>query len=229
MPDPSKRLSGLEWAAPSPAPLARGSFLSLGQRRVRSRYQDGSLSEWYEVETVYPPFLDAVVLLLYHRPPSGQPLVTLRRAARPSVALRSQVPQLAGLDQRDWTGALWELPAGGIEPADLEPGGGGVRGRARLEAWEETGLAVREQDFVSLGPSPFSAPAFCPERLHYLAAAVDPAQAAEPQGDGHPMEDGAEVRFLEMGLALEWCRQGKIVDSKTELGLRRLQDWLTRV
>jgi ADP-ribose pyrophosphatase len=219
-------LSGLEWDPRPHAELGRGSFLTLQRRRLRSRYQDGSHSAWYEVETVYPPFLDAVVLLLYSFDNEQIPHIALRRAARPSVALRAGVPELASLDGRDWSGALWELPAGGIEPSDLEPGGLGVLGRAQREALEETGLSVALEAFSTLGHAPFSAPAFCPERLHYLAASVDPAQAQDPQGDGHPMEDGAEVRFLALEQALAWCASGRIIDGKTELGLRRLADWL---
>ncbi|MBI5524281.1 MAG: hypothetical protein HY910_16775 [Desulfarculus sp.] len=221
-----KRLQGLEWEQQPQDELGRGSFLTLRRRRLRSLYQDGSRSVWYEVETVHPPFLDAVVLLLFAKHDGQIPLVALRRSVRPSVALRAGVPQLARLDGREWSGALWELPAGGIEPADLEPGGLGLRGRASQEALEETGLAVPAQAFVGLGPSSFSAPAFCPERLHYLAAAVDPRQAQPPEGDGHPMEDGAEVRFLDLREALAWCASGRILDGKTELGLRRLADWL---
>lgn len=222
-----KRLFGLEWDRQARDELGRGRFLSLQRRRLRSLYQDGSHSAWYEVETVHPPFFDAVVLLLFSKDDGRMPVVALRRSVRPSVALRVQVPQLARLDGRDWSGALWELPAGGIEPRDLEPGGLGVLGRASREAFEETGLTVPAEAFVSLGPSPFSAPAFCPERLHYLAAAVDPKLAQPPQGDGHPMEDGAEVRFLDLGEALAWCVSGRIMDGKTELGLRRLADWLS--
>ncbi|MFH1035402.1 MAG: NUDIX domain-containing protein [Pseudomonadota bacterium] len=221
-----KRLQGLEWDPRPHAELGRGCFLTLQSRRLRSLFQDGSHSAWYEVETVYPPFLDAVVLLLFAIDSQEMPHVALRRAARPSVALRSGVPQLANLDGRAWSGALWELPAGGIEPPDLEPGGLGVLGRAQREALEETGLSVPAEAFFALGHSPFSAPAFCLERLHYLAAPVDPAQAQPPQGDGHPMEDGAEVRFLSLREALAWCASGRIIDGKTELGLRRLADWL---
>ncbi len=228
MTDQLKRLLSLEWDSRPPDQLGRGGFLTLQSRRLRSRFQDGSHSPWYELETVFPPFLDAVVLLLFALDSDEIAHIALRRAARPSVALRAQVPELARLDGREWSGALWELPAGGIEPADLEPGGPGILGRARQEALEETGLAVEQTLFFPLGPSPFSAPAFCPERLHYLAALVEPSQAQPPQGDGHPMEDGAEVRFLPLDKALEWCGSGRIIDGKTELGLRRLADWLAQ-
>lgn len=228
MPD-NNRYVGLVPNGP-PEVFARGRFLTLTSQSVRSRFEDGSLGRNYAVETVHPPFLDAVVLLLFAREeampsPSGA-RVALRRGVRPVVALRSQSPALAGLDEAPFSGAFWELPAGGVEPADLSPGGPGLTGRASLEAWEEAGLAVAPESFFDLGPCPFFAPAFCPERLRYLAAEVDPARAVPPVGDGHPMEEGAEARFLDLDEALSWCAQGIIVDGKTELGLWRLRQWL---
>ncbi len=221
-----KRLQSLEWDQAQGAELFRGGFLTVSRRRVRGRFQDGAATAWYEVETVSPPFLDAVVLLLYARQAGRPDRVVLRRAARPAVALRSQHPLLLGLDGGPCSGLIWELPAGGVEPSDLAPGGMGVLGRASREALEEAGFALAAADFHPLGPPPLSAPAFCPERLHYLAAAVDPAQAQTARGDGHPMEEGAQLCLLELDQALAWCASGRIVDGKTELGLRRLADWL---
>jgi ADP-ribose pyrophosphatase len=223
----SKRYSRLLLEAP-PEILAQGGFLTLTRQTVRNQYEDGSQSRAYAVETVHPRFLDAVVLLLYARsgPSPDQVRVALRRGVRPVVALRSETPSLARQDQKQFSGAFWELPAGGIEPEDLAPQGPGLAGRASLEAWEEAGLRVAPEAFVSLGPAPFFAPAFCPERLHYLAAEVDPTQAAPPPGDGHPMEEGAQARFLDLDEALSWCAQGVILDGKSELGLRRLRQWL---
>lgn len=224
-----KPFAGLATQGP-PEVLARGGFLTLARQNVRSRFDDGSLGPAYAVESVHPPFLDAVVLLLFARDPAtpGGALVALRRGARPVVALRSQDERLAGLDDAPFSGAFWELPAGGVEPADLAPGGPGLAGRASQEAWEEAGLRVPAASFFGLGPSPFFAPAFCPERLRYLAAEVDPGQAAPPPGDGHPMEEGAQARFLGLEEALSWCAQGVILDGKTELGLWRFRDWLSR-
>jgi ADP-ribose pyrophosphatase len=220
-----KRLSGLVWEGPDQV-LAQGGFLTLTRRWVRNHYEDGSRSQAYEVETAHPPFRDAVILLLFSPDDKDMARIALRRAVRPSVALRSEVPCLAALDGRVWSGALWELPAGGVEPGDLEPAGQGLLGRACQEAWEEAGLRLGPGDFAPLGPPPFSAPAFCPERLHFFAARVDPSQALPPPGDGHPMEEGAEVSFVGLAEALQWCAQGKILDGKTELGLRRFREWL---
>jgi ADP-ribose pyrophosphatase len=222
----SKRFSRLLPASP-PEVLACGGFLTLTRQSVRNQYEDGSQSRAYAVETAQPRFLDAVLLLYTHSGPSAAEVrVVLRRGVRPVVALRSETPGLAAQDQEPFSGAFWELPAGGIEPPDLAPQGPGLAGRASQEAWEEAGLRVAPGEFFSLGPAPFFAPAFCPERLHYLAAEVDPAQAAPPPGDGHPMEEGAEARFLPLDEALSWCARGVILDGKSELGLRRLRQWL---
>jgi ADP-ribose pyrophosphatase len=211
---------------PCPARLlARGGFLTVASRRVRTCFQGGGDTGWYRVESVHPPFLDAVVLCL-HGPADQGPVVALRRGVRPAAALRALEPGLLASDGEELSGLMWELPAGGVEPQDLAPGGPGIWGRAAAEAWEEAGLAVEPAAFASLGPAPFSAPSFCPERLHYLAAEVDPAAAQEPPGDGHPMEQGAELRFLPLDQALAWCREGVIVDLKTEVGLNRLAQWL---
>ncbi len=156
--------------------------------------------------------------------------MVLRRSARPCVSLRSHLPQFDSLPQHPGQGVFWELPAGGVETGDLLPGGGGLAGRASLEAWEETGLRVPPQAFRALGPPPFQAPAYSPERLHYLAAQVDaegdPRDAQPAPGDGHAMEEGGEARFLPLDEALSWCASGRIADLKTELGLLRLGQFL---
>ncbi|MCB2185176.1 MAG: NUDIX domain-containing protein [Deltaproteobacteria bacterium] len=226
MPNPPKRFSHLEWRDEPPRRLGAGDFLRLKAHWARNVYEDGTTSRWYQVESVWPPFLDAVVLLLYHRPRAGEPLVCLRRSIRPAITLRQNQPALRQLDRASFAGEFWELPAGGVEPPDLANGPAGLRKCARREAWEEAGLELGEEAFAELGEAPFSAPAMCTERLHYLAAEVDPDQARPPEGDGHPMEEGAEIRFLALSAALAWCRQGKILDTKTELGLWRLGQWL---
>jgi len=224
-----KDWAGLDWAAEPADDLASGGFVDLRRRRLRNRYADGSLGDWYHLETVHPHFVDAVVLVIHHARPKGQPRVLLRRCLRPSPLTRRESPLQLGLDGgRQWPARLWELPAGGIEPEDLSPGGMGVKGRAQQEAWEETGLRIRRTDLRRLGAPLFAAPAFCTERLHFFACPGDPAAATAPQGDGHPLEEGAELRWLGLDQALAWCDQGRIVDSKTELGLRRFAARLAR-
>ncbi|KIX14067.1 NUDIX hydrolase [Dethiosulfatarculus sandiegensis] len=210
----------------APTLVGKGNFLTLNKRQVRNIYANGDTSVWYDVETAAPPFLDAVVLVLYAAPDTDQPpRILLRKAARPAAFFRSLEPRLRDLDGENLNGVMWELPAGGVEPADLENNGAGVSGRAVLEAWEEGGFRVKDEDLVSLGEPPFSAPALCTERLHFFTARVDPAAAQPPEGDGHPMEEGADLCFLSLDQALAWCRQGKIIDLKSEVGLNRFRDW----
>ncbi|MCA1989393.1 MAG: NUDIX hydrolase [Desulfarculus sp.] len=227
MKNETNRWVGLEWDAKGRQDLAQGGFVDLSRRRLRNLYEQGQPGPWYQLETVHPHFVDAVVLVLYHSPRrQGQPRVLLRRCLRPSVVTRMENRLQSLLDQgKAWPSRLWELPAGGIEPMDLEPGGLGVKGRAQMEAWEETGIRVRRGDLRPLGRPVFAAPAFCTERLHFFACAADPRLAQEPEGDGHPLEEGAELRWLPLARALAWCGRGEIVDSKTELGLRRFAAW----
>ena len=222
----TNRWVGLEWDQEGRRDLAQGGFVDLSRRRLRNHYQEGNPGPWYDLETVHPHFVDAVVLVLHHTPRPGRPWVLLRNCLRPSVVTRQENKLQFKLDNgKKWPARLWELPAGGIEPADLEPGGLGVRGRAQQEAWEETGIRPRRGDLRPLGRPVFAAPAFCTERLHFFACPADPRQAQTPPGDGHPLEEGAELRWLPLPQALAWCRRGAIVDSKTELGLRRFTAW----
>jgi ADP-ribose pyrophosphatase len=39
------------------------------------------------------------------------------------------------------------------------------------------------------------------------------------------MEEGADLCFLSIDQALAWCRQGRIIDLKSEVGLNRFKDW----
>ncbi len=224
--------SGFEPNGQEEESLGQGIFLRLSRHTLRNRYADGATSEWYWVEAAHPPFLDAVVLLLFvpapaDRDPLAASRVLLRRAPRPAAFLRGEEPLLAAMDGERLSGGLWELPAGGVERGDLLPGGGGVVARARREAFEEGGFRLAPSDLLPLGPAPFSAPAICGERLHYFAAAVDPAHALPPPGDGHPLERGAELRFLPLEEALDWCREGRWWTSRARWPAAR-PEWLAR-
>ena len=205
-----------------PQILTWGSYLKLSKHKLRNLYSDGSKSEWYFVETAHPPFVDAVVLVLYTNEPAQSASVYLRRTLRPAVAVRRFDPLHYQADGKELDGEIWELPAGGIEPGDLAPGGAGRLGRAVAEAWEEAGLKLQPDELTPLGPSPYTSPAFAGERLHFFCAEVDPSRAQEPCGDGHPMEEGSELRLIPLPQALEWVEQGKVSDLKTEVGLLRL-------
>ena len=219
-------ISHLEMGPAEPETIGQGGFLTLQRCQMRNVFTDGNASPWYQLEWISPPFKDAVVLVLYAPMPDGNALVALRRGVRPSLVLRAQNKTLKQIDGGALSGVTWELPAGGVEPHDLEPGGRGFKGRAIMEAWEEAGLKIVEEDLFLLGPPSFSAPALTHEKLHFLAAKVDPDTAQPPPGDGHPMEQGGGMAFVDIKQALEWCGKGRIMDLKSEVGLKRLAEFL---
>ena len=223
--NPFKKFAGFEWLHTSPRPLAKPSFLNLSQFTVRHRFDDNSVGPYYNVETVNTPCLDAVVILIHTRIVATD-MVILRHGLRPSVAARPLF-QLSENSMENTPAIFWELPAGGIEADDWrqdDPHGQ----RAQIETWEEVGLRI--DHFLPLGAPLFLASAFCPERIHYMTARLTHMAdlSTPPPGDGHPMEQGAWCQWLKLSDALQWCHSGKIVDAKTELGLRRLQDYLKR-
>jgi ADP-ribose pyrophosphatase len=221
-----KKFSRYEWLTSAPQPLSQPSFLQLQQFKLRHHFNDGSVGPAYRLETVTTPCMDAVVIIIYS---SALPHhVILRQAMRPAVACRALF---------SWPGTIneqlpidfWELPAGGVERSDWQEAPGSPFAlRARQETWEEVGIQVAAQDFFELGPAPFMASAFCPERIHFMALAL-PAPfplLTAPPGDGHPMEQGGWAEWVLLEKALTWCRQGQIIDSKSEIGLRRLAEYL---
>lgn len=154
--------------------------------------------------------LDAAVMAAHHLDASGAPCVYLRSAVRPPVVLRD-APS---------AGALWELPAGLIEPGEAPDAA------AARELEEELGFVVRADAMQPLGPSAFPAPAFIAERHHFFHVRVDPGTRREPGGDGSPLEEGAHVVSVPLERALAACRAGEVADAKTELALRRLAEIL---
>ena len=78
-----------------------------------------------------------------------------------------------------------------------------------------------------LGAASFPSPGSLAEKFHFLAVEVGADAVAEPPaGDGSPMEEGADTRWLDLDEALAACVKGELDDLKTELGLRRFSDWL---
>ncbi|MCO6411651.1 MAG: NUDIX hydrolase [Thiogranum sp.] len=102
-------------------------------------------------------------------------------------------------------GWLWELPAGKIDPPE-EPAQ-----TAQRELQEEAGLTARSWQHLG---SFLSTPGFCDERIHlYLARALHEVAATH-----HP-DEVIEVHWIDVPQALEWLRNGDIVDGKTMIGL----------
>jgi ADP-ribose pyrophosphatase len=199
-------------------PLPGRAYLSLHRLELRNEYPDGATSRIYPYDAVLRRWLDAVVLLLTTG--AGADLaVALRSCIRPPLLLRAgAVTPLADAPAAPF---LWELPAGLIEEGDR--GADGIRARAAAEAFEEVGVRVPAERFALLPGAPFVSPGVIPERIFFARAdAGSPVAAEAPAGDGSPVEERAEIRWIALDDALAMCDRGEIDDMKTELGLRRL-------
>ena len=172
--------------------------------------------------------LDAVAIVLWRGASvSEEPSVLLRSAVRPPLWLRRHeaVPLRAELPV-----AQWEVPAGLVEPS--ERGESGLRRCAARETLEETGLRLAPEAFALLGPPVLPTAGVLGEMVWFLAAQVPATMRAEPPaGDGSALEERAELRWIPMQAALRAVRSGALLDAKTELAVRRLQEarpWAAR-
>lgn len=208
---------GLELLADVSPPAPPG-FLRLVRRRLRARYPDGSISAEFTYDEVDRRAIDAVIIVAFFDR-SGERWVYLRSAVRPPLYFRD--PSRSPVAEPG-TGALWELPAGLIEPEEQNPSG--VFEAARRELAEELGFEVATSDFRALGRSTLPAPGFIAERHFFVAVEVRPAERAEPTLDGSALERFGRVLPVPLRQALALCASGQIEDAKTELGLRRLAD-----
>lgn len=196
-------------------------FLHVRRYTARNRRADGSASREYPIDVIERPTLDAVAVVLWARGPTG-PEVLLRRQLRPAAYFRKdQAPALP-----EPTYLLFEeLVAGVLESG--EKGLAGLQGRAAEEVAEEAGLRVEAAAVTSLGAGFFMLPGTASEKIHLVAAEVarghGPAVREAPhEGDGSPLEEGAELVWRPLVEAIAACEAGEIEDAKTELGLRRL-------
>jgi ADP-ribose pyrophosphatase len=190
--------------------IGEGGFLEL-RRIALVAVQDGTRSQSFPYDVVDRRALDACVMVAHHVA-ENRVWVWLRSSLRPPLALRHGAPRAA---------ALWELPAGLIEPGE------GVRAAAARELAEELGFDVPESAFAELGPPGYPAPALIGEVHHFFRVEVDPATRKEPAGDGSIVEGGAQVIAIPLDEALAACRLGEVPDEKTELALRRLAEVLS--
>jgi len=218
------RIAGLE--IETDERIGQGGFLTIRRLMLRNRREDGSRSRLYLCDMLERPMgLDAVVVAIFTRA-RGPVEVLLRDALRPSLVLgRGGSSPIAVADTRDRL-RFPELVAGIIEAEDK--GEEGIRHRAALEVAEEAGYQVRAADVVLLGAGSFPVPGMIAERWWLTAVEVAaPDQQPAPQGDGSPMEEGAESRWMPLGQAIAACVSGAIEDAKSELTLRRLKDHLS--
>jgi ADP-ribose pyrophosphatase len=204
-------------------------FLRLKRYRARNRRADGSTSREYPIDVIDRPTLDAVALVIWARTARGVEVLT-RRGLRPAAYFRRD--KSPPLPEPEYL-LVEEIVAGVLEPG--EAGVAALVRRAVEEAREEAGLALDPARVALLGAPFFLVPGIASEKIHLLHAEL-PADAvqwqgssffpAPEEGDGSPLEEGAELRWRELGTALRACVAGEIEDVKTELGFRRLADRL---
>ncbi|MBM4378957.1 MAG: NUDIX hydrolase [Deltaproteobacteria bacterium] len=195
-------------------------FLRVRRLRCRNRRADGSASAEYRVDVVDRPRLDAVAVLLYRTAAAGGRELLLRTNLRPAAYFRRDERPVVP-DGREFL-QVEEIVAGLLEPSD--EGEAGIRARAAEEAWEEAGFRVDAARIQMLGAPFFVAPGILSERIHLCAADVTGLPQAPLPGDGSPLEEGAQTRWVPFGEALRLCRDGTVPDAKTELALLRLAD-----
>ncbi len=212
---PFIRLELVEDVSPEGPP----GFLRLLRRRLRAVYPDGTVSAPFVYDEVDRKAIDAVVIAA-HFAQDGQRWIYLRSALRPPVVLRER--KRSPVPEQEPESSIWELPAGLVEAHETTMAG--VRRAAARELEEELGFRAPPDALVELGPSTFPAPGVIAERHFYFALPVTPSERRAPSLDGSPLEHAGEVVAVPLTEALAMCRSGAIVDAKTELALRRLQE-----
>jgi len=196
-------------------------YLKLETLRVRNHYDDGTVSQDYDCDFVKAPGLDAVAVMLFHRE-GDHVMVGVIECVRPPIIVRREL-DLIEPDEREYV-TITETVAGRLEPQDV--GEDGIDRRAAIEAREEGGFDVRPEDAIRLGKGLFTSPGQTPEKVFFRAFEVDASQQQAATGDGSPMEDCYELRFIELGEGIRLCWDGVIEDPKVEIGFRRLAAWL---
>jgi ADP-ribose pyrophosphatase len=197
-------------------------FLTVRRLRLRNVYED-RVSDVYPCDVVSRPGSDAVVAVLYEREADGRVHVWLRESPRAPIYLR-RWKRFHHPDSREYL-TIAEVVAGLVEPGDGE-GEAGMKRRAAIEAREEAGFAVADDEFVVIGGETFASPGTSDEKVYYCAGPVRAAERAAAHGDGTVMEEHGRLVRYELVEAVEACRRGAIPDMKTELALMRLCDHL---
>jgi ADP-ribose pyrophosphatase len=197
-------------------------FLRLRRLRAQNRRADGTRSREYPIDVIDRPTLDAVAVCLWARTPRGVEVLT-RRGLRPAAFFRRGKTPV--LPEREYL-LVEELVAGVLEPGEV--GLDALRGRGADEAREEAGIEIAPAELHPLGGPFFPLPGIVSEKIHLLEGevargAADGPHDAPHEGDGSPLEEGAELQWRELHAAIAACEAGEIEDAKTEIALRRLQ------
>jgi ADP-ribose pyrophosphatase len=166
-----------------------------------------------------------VIVAVFARTSAGVE-VLVRDGLRPPITLARDSTR-APLPEPPPGLLVTELVAGILETTDR--GEDGLRTRAASEVYEEAGFVVDPSAVIVLGAGMLPSPGAMVEKFYFTAVAVDPATQQPLAGDGSPMEEGARTRWLPLDDAIAACGRGEIADLKTELGLRRLHDHLSRL
>jgi len=205
--------------------VGEGGFLALRRLRIRNRRHDGSVSTQYTCDAVVRPYgQDAVVVAVFARTPRGIE-VLVRDGLRPTLTLGRE-PARAPLAEPVYGAFFTELVAGIIEEQDK--GEAGLRARAAAEVAEEAGFTVAPEAIILLGAGGLPSPGCLVEKFYFAAVEVAPSTQSSLDGDGSPMEEGATTRWIGLDDAIAASRSGTLTDLKTELGLVRLRDHLSR-
>ncbi len=198
-------------------------FLRLRRLEIQNLYSDGSRSLPYPCDIMSRLHHDAVAVVIYHQVPrTGKTTVFLREGIRPPLFFRKG-EELPVEDPREYL-TFVEIVAGLLEDGDR--GEEGINQRAAIEVLEEAGISVQPDRVFSLGGPFFPSPGTTVEKIHLRALEIHPSEIDTPTGDGSPMEESGKIISLELHEAIEMSMRGEIEDVKTEIGLRRLADYL---
>ena len=197
-------------------------FLQVRRLRCQNQYNNGGVSKQYQVDVINRPRLDAVAALVYRRQRQSPATVEVltRLTLRPAAYFRQEMQTIVP----DNASHLFveEVVAGLLESADV--GELGICQRAAKEVWEEAGIQVDASLVERLGAPFFAAPGILSEKIFPCAVDVTGLSQTEPEGDGSPLEEGSSLRWTPIGMVLQRCVAGEIVDAKTELLVRRFLD-----
>ncbi len=196
-------------------------FLRLKRLRARNRREDGSASPEYPIDVIDRSTLDAVAVCLWARTGRGIEVLT-RLGLRPAAYFRRVMAP--AMPEPEYL-AVEELVAGVLEPG--ERGIEALRRRSADEVREEVGVEIAPGRLEPLGGSFFVVPGIASEKIHLFAGEIawfggDAPFDAPNEGDGSPLEEGAVLRWRELGAAVRACEGGEIEDAKTEIAFRRL-------
>ena len=173
----------------------------------------------YRVDVIDRPRLDAVAVLVYRRTENGVELLT-RHNLRPAAFFHST--QDAAIPDDRVHLRVEEIVTGLLEPSDR--GVSGLKQRADAEVREEAGVEMSAEDIEILGAPIFVAPGILSEKIHLAAVDATGKPQRQPEGDGSPLEEGAEVRWRTIAQVLAACRSGEIQAAKTETAIGRFLD-----